>query len=46
MPTHSDLTSDLEAATNHYLQGHGYKLLHVGEETEGDTEITVAVVGK
>jgi hypothetical protein len=46
MPVHDQIVSDFEAATNHYLQEHGYTLLHVGEETEGKTEITVAVVGK
>lgn len=35
---------------NHYIEQHGYKLLHVGAETTGDSSApwhtTVAVVGK
>ena len=35
---------------NHYIEQHGYKLLHVGSETTGDCDTpwntTVAVVGK
>ena len=30
---------------NHYI-GHGYKLLHVGSETDGEFTYTVAVMGK
>lgn len=35
---------------NHYIQAHGYKLLHVGQETEhgseGPWQSTVAVLGR
>ena len=39
------------AATNHYLEEHGYELLHVGQETErelsGNTlQTTVAILGR
>jgi len=34
---------------NHYIQEHGYRLLHVGQQTEGDSQepyqTTVAVLG-
>jgi len=38
------------ASVNHYLRGHGYKLLHVGTETRRDPQgqpwhTTVAVLG-
>ena len=40
----------LAGPVNHYLQEHGYKLLHVGSETShgqsGPRHSTVAVVGK
>ena len=40
-----------EKLVNHYLEKHGYKLLHIGSEWERDAEgkschHTVAVVGK
>ncbi len=42
--------SDLSAFINHYINEHGYKLLHVGQETaraEGNLfQLTVALVGK
>lgn len=31
---------------NHCIQEHGYKLLHVGQETIATGETTVAVLGK
>ena len=38
-------------AVNHYLGGHGYELLHVGQESSRDDQgeiwqFTIAVVGK
>ena len=37
-------------SVNHYIEEHGYKLLHIGQETTGDAsapwQTTVAVVGK
>jgi tRNA U54 and U55 pseudouridine synthase Pus10 len=43
--------NDFEESVNHYLKEHGYKLLHVGQETGSDGEgnlwqKTAAVVGK
>jgi len=47
--THLD-GEKLEAAINHYMQAHEYKLLHVGTEsvpfTGGPCFATVAVLGK
>lgn len=42
---------DIDFAVNHYIEKHGYKLLHLGSETNFDTEgnlltSTVAIVGK
>ncbi len=41
---------NLQESVNHYLHEHGYKLIHVGQETTGDESspwhTTVAVVGK
>lgn len=42
---------DFGVLVNHYIEKHGYKLLHVGTETSCDTEgrpwhATVALVGK
>ena len=42
---------DLAKSINHYIQQHGYKLLHVGTETSRDMDgnpwqSTVAVLGK
>jgi hypothetical protein len=31
---------------NHYIEQHGYKLLHVGTETGQGLQMTVAVLGK
>jgi len=40
----------LAESVNHYIEQHGYKLLHVGSETIGDSstpwQTTVAIVGK
>lgn len=45
-----DGTNDFDGGVNHYIQEHGYKLLHVGTETshgdEGYWSSTVAVLGK
>ena len=43
--------SDLAESINHYIDAHGYKLLHVGQETSRDNmgnpwQIKVAVLGK
>ena len=43
--------TDFEVKVNHYLQEHGYKLLHVGQETSNDMDgnpwqETVAILGK
>jgi tRNA U54 and U55 pseudouridine synthase Pus10 len=42
---------DFTNAVNHYIEKHGYTLIHVGTETEHDSEgrpcdSTVAVLGK
>jgi hypothetical protein len=42
---------DFAESVNHYLEKHGYKLLHVGSETTHDSDggswhSTVAIVGK
>jgi len=42
---------DFANAVNHYIEKHGYTLIHVGTETEHDSEgrpcdSTVAVLGK
>ena len=42
---------DFANAVNHYIEKHGYTLIHVGTETEHDSEgrpchSTVAVIGK
>jgi hypothetical protein len=42
---------EFDRLVNHYIEQHGYKLLHVGAETSHDNEgkpwhSTVAVVGK
>jgi len=50
--TPSKIMDNFEDAVNHYIQQHGYKLLHVGAETthSGNPEqlwySTVAVLGK
>lgn len=31
---------------NHYIEQHGYKLLHVGSETGANLTMTVAMLGK
>lgn len=41
----------LEGAVNHWMQEHGYKLLHVGQKTHRDQDgnlyhTTVAIVGE
>ena len=46
----SGLGSDFELKVNHYLQEHGYRILHVGQETTRDEDenpwqITVAILG-
>jgi hypothetical protein len=43
--------NDFDESVNHYLKEHGYKLLHVGQETSSDGEgnlwqKTAAVIGK
>ncbi len=43
--------NDFGELVNHYLKEHGYKLIHIGQETGSDREgnlwqNTVAVVGK
>lgn len=47
-PVHE--TSILESQINHYIEEHGYRLLHVGTETDrGDDGLyhsTVGVLGK
>lgn len=37
---------DFAERINHMLKKHGCKLLHVGQETNGDIQTTVAVLGK
>ena len=37
---------DFAARVNHLLKKHVYKLVHVGQETDGDQQTTVAVLGK
>jgi len=44
-------TDNFAESINHYISDHGYKLLHVGQETSHDSmgnpfQLTVAVVGK
>lgn len=44
-------TDNFSESINHYISDHGYKLLHVGQETSRDNrgnpfQLTVAVVGK
>lgn len=44
-------SENFAASVNHYIEEHGYKLLHVGSETDNDHEgkpfhKTVAVLGK
>jgi len=31
---------------NHYIEAHGYKLLHIGSETGEGLQMTVAILGK
>jgi len=45
------LGSDLAASINHYINDHGYKILHTGQESSRDDngnpwQITVALLGK
>jgi hypothetical protein len=42
---------DFAQSVNHYIEQHGYKLLHIGSEASQDSEgmpchFTVAIVGK
>ncbi len=37
---------DFADRINHYIEKHGYKLLHVGQETGANLQMTVAVLGK
>jgi len=44
-------TENFDGSINHYISDHGYKLLHVGQETHRDLmghplQVTVAVLGK
>ena len=54
--THSETTcehcsikvggTDLNSSVNHYIETHGYKLLHVGQETGENLQMTVAYLGR
>jgi hypothetical protein len=48
--SHESSVGELAASINHYVQEHGYQLLHVGQETTRDEngkpwQFTVAVMG-
>jgi hypothetical protein len=36
----------IEELVNHLLGSHGYKLIHVGQDTSKDGQCTVAILGK
>lgn len=43
--------NNVSGALNHYIEQHGYKILHIGQQTSKDNEghifhLTVALVGK
>lgn len=40
-----DLRTDIGTGINHFIDKHGYELLHVGSESDGKESITVAVMG-
>ena len=37
--------TDLSLSINHYIETHGYKLLHIGQETGEALQMTVAYLG-